>query len=114
MPTHIEIDAMPAGPELDELACRALGIEPDRRMVFTGVSENRTALIGHYEDNYARISADVSTAIHQGMARLPGMTLRYGVDRDGEWLARIADLSAVAEAPALAIARAIAKLGRAE
>lgn len=98
--TH-DIDNMPAGPELDRLACEALGIKP--RRVSSPI--------------YPAISTSAANAL-RAMGQVRGMTLRYGHDKDGEWTARAhmrcayeKYAEASADTPALAIARAIALWG---
>lgn len=112
--THEEIDAMPAGPELDALACKALGHRPRRRGCLCDGQECRTPSYCNGM-TWRPISTNISEAI-DWMGTKPGMMLLYGVDRDGEWLAKTAFpyADAVADTPELAIARAIAKGGLAK
>lgn len=103
------IDEMKAGPDLDRLACEAVGIEPVRRGCYCDGQWCRSP---HYCDAmvYPAVSTKLAAAIRI-MGEKPGMTLMYGVARDGEWLAKTAFpyTDAVADTPALAIARAVAK-----
>ncbi len=102
--THADIDKMPAGPELDRLACEALGIAPIPYMQGSSL----IPMISTWPNDALR-----------AMGKVRGMTLRYGHDKDGEWTAKALVsgfayekyVEASADTAALAIARAIALIG---
>jgi len=125
--TH-DIANMPAGPELDRLACEALGIEGQPQgNWFCAKCDSRVCSGDHGQDDmefrvygvrYISISGNGYHALY-AMGQVRGMTLRYGHDKDGEWTAKALVpgfayekyVDASADTAALAIARAIAMWG---
>lgn len=113
--TH-DIDKMPAGPELDRLACESLGIAPEIGYAifseFTqckiwptfrfGVADKdraeETARWMRERGDHGKLSVrevqylpSISTdpqVATKAMGQVRGMTLRYGHDKDGEWTAK--------------------------
>lgn len=100
--THAEIDAMPAGPEIDALACAA---------VKWGKCPHRNSL-GNWTYGFRPISTDHATALDALAAVYTG-TLTH--DAHG-WHVKIGDNKtcreywASGDTAALAIARALAKM----
>lgn len=116
--THEQIDEMPAGPELDALACAVVGWEAKSRTCYCDGQWCRTP---EYCD--AKVWSKISTDIAVAMAALEnvyhGRLSRVRGVRGGEWLVLVnmtkgdTPQSGEGVSAALAIARALAKMGAA-
>lgn len=100
--TQHDIDNMPAGPELNRLACHAVGIVPIRNLLYGGKSY------------YPAISTDTGIAVEVAMVLWTGSILSYG--HDLVWTCSVPardpakHLQGRGNTAPLAIARAMAKL----
>lgn len=111
--THEQANALPAGPELDEAACRGLGIEPKRRgCLCDGQWCSTPDYCGAVV--YPPISTNGNAAL-EAMGRVPFMKLLCVFGREqNTWSASYADCQGYGETAPLAIARAAAQIRKAE
>lgn len=103
--THDQIDEMPAGPELDALACAAVGWKR---------TEYRNPFLDKVVIDVRPVSTDIATA----MEALETAGVHYDLSRRELksckiWLSPSKQSEATGEELTLAIARALAKMGAA-
>lgn len=128
--THEQIDAMPAGPELDALACAAVGWEPKHQTRFfcgqCGCEAGKSGpTCGGWMEKQVVVVKPISTDTVFAMAALTvAYSGRITYIRSYGWVVSMVtqekqgdpahDVSAMGDTAPLAIARALAKMGAAK